>query len=54
MALLVVELLLPILHVVAEVDLFRRPERGLGFFVHRPDISVFDREEHEAVRVLHQ
>ena len=53
-ALLVVELLLPILHVVAEVDLLGRPERGLGLFVHGPDVSVFDGEEHEAVRVLHQ
>ena len=53
-ALLVVELLLPIFHVMAEINLFRRPEAGLSFLVHSPDISVFDREEHEAVRVLHQ
>ena len=35
-ALLVVELLLPILHVMAEIDFFGRPERGLSFFVHSP------------------
>ena len=35
-ALLVVELLLPVLHVVAEIDLLSRPERGLSFFVHSP------------------
>ena len=37
-ALLVVELLLPVLHVVAEVDLFRRPKRSFCFLVHGPDL----------------
>ena len=29
-------------------------ERGLGLFVHGPDVGVLDGEEHEAVRVLHE
>ena len=37
-ALLVVELLLPVLHVVAEVDLLSRPEGRLGLLVHGPDL----------------
>ena len=35
-ALLVVELLLPVLHVVAQINLFRRPEGRLRFLVHSP------------------
>mmetsp|Transcript_33811 Transcript_33811/g.82954 ORF Transcript_33811/g.82954 Transcript_33811/m.82954 type:complete len:368 (-) Transcript_33811:96-1199(-) len=52
--LLVVGQLLPVLHVVAQVNLLSGPEGRLGLLVHLPDVVVLDGEHGEAVGVLVQ
>ena len=42
--LLVLAELLPVLNVLAEIDLFSGPERCLLTFVHLPDVAVLDWE----------
>mmetsp|Transcript_101880 Transcript_101880/g.265950 ORF Transcript_101880/g.265950 Transcript_101880/m.265950 type:complete len:406 (+) Transcript_101880:274-1491(+) len=44
----------PILAVLRQVDLLRRPKGGLMFLVHLVDAGVLDREEHPAPGVLHE
>jgi len=51
---LVLRQALPVVHVVAEVHLLDSPEAGDRLLVHVPDSIVFDREQHEAHRILLQ
>ena len=44
--------LLPVLHVLSEVDFFGSPKRCLLIFVHTPNVVVLDWEQHKAVGVL--
>ena len=43
---------LPVLRVLAQVDLINRPEAGHLVLVHLPDVMVLDRKDNEAVGVL--
>ena len=53
-ALVVVELVLPLGDVLGEVDLLDGPEGRLGLLVLLPDVWVFDGEEHVAAWVVFQ
>lgn len=50
-ALVLGEAVLPVVHVLGEVDLLGGPEGGLGLLVHLPDLVEFDGEEDEAARI---
>lgn len=50
-ALIVRQLVLPIVHVLGQIDLLSGPEGGLGLLVHLPHLMELDGEEHKAARV---
>lgn len=46
-----IESVLPVVHVLGEVDLFGGPEGGFGLFVHLPNFVELDGKEDEATGV---
>ena len=52
MFLVSLQLLVPVLLVLLEVDLVDGPEAGHLVLVHFPDVMILDRKDDEAVRVL--
>ena len=50
--LVVVELLVPLLHVLAQINLLRGPEAGLGLLVHFPHGGVLEGKQDEPFLVL--
>ncbi len=51
---LVVGQVVPILHVLTQVDFLRRPERRLVAFVHVPDVLVLDGKKNKPQRIFGQ